>query len=111
MNTDDMAFGGSGYPTGTDINCCVDAVDEPYNGKPYHLKLNIPPLAGIYFTKVADPVKKPVKKATAKKTEKKATKKVEAKVEAKAKSEPKTTKVTKKPVAKKSVKTSGKDKK
>ncbi|MBO4579999.1 MAG: 1,4-alpha-glucan branching protein GlgB [Clostridiales bacterium] len=71
MNTDDMVHGGSGYPTGTDVNGCVVAVDEPYNGKPYYVSVNLPPLAGIYFMKVDDPkpAKKPAaKKAAAKKT-------------------------------------------
>ena len=70
LNTDDMMFGGSGYPTDTDMNGCVVAVDEPYNGFPYHIKINLPPLAGIYFMKVGDPkVKKPAaKKTAAKKT-------------------------------------------
>ena len=58
MNTDDMAYGGSGYPTGTDISGCVEAVDQPYNGKPYFIWINLPPLAGIYFMKVDDGKKK-----------------------------------------------------
>ena len=87
MNTDDMAFGGSGYPTGVDANGCVEAVEEEYNGKPCYISINIPPLAGIYFMKVADPKPKKVEKAATKKvTAKKATskkaedKKPEAKV-------------------------------
>ena len=89
MNTDDMAYGGSGYPTGTDINGCVEAIEEPYNGKPSHISINIPPLAGLYLIKVADPkpkkvekkaVKAPAKaKAPAKKAPAKAAKKVEPK--------------------------------
>ncbi|HAW15415.1 MAG TPA: hypothetical protein DCW41_01755 [Clostridiales bacterium] len=69
MNTDDMAFGGSGYPTGVNPDGTFEAVDESYNGKPYHVKVNIPPLAGIYFMKVAEPKPKaaPKKKAAAKK--------------------------------------------
>ncbi|MBO4242618.1 MAG: alpha amylase C-terminal domain-containing protein, partial [Clostridiales bacterium] len=69
MNTDDMAYGGSGYPTGVAPDGTFEAVDEPYNGKPYHVKVNIPPLAGIYFMKVKDPKPKaePNKKAAAKK--------------------------------------------
>jgi 1,4-alpha-glucan branching enzyme len=95
LNTDDMSFGGSGYPTATDVNGCVEAVDEEYNGKPYYIKLNLPPLAGIYFMKVAEP-KKPEKK----------TKKIEKKVEKKAASKPdaKTAKKTAKSAAKKSEK-------
>ena len=70
MNTDDMVHGGSGYPTGTDAKGCVVAADEPYNGKPYHITVNLPPLAGIYFMKVDEPKQKKaaVKKPQAKKT-------------------------------------------
>jgi 1,4-alpha-glucan branching enzyme len=68
MNTDDMAFGGSGYPVDVTGEATFEAVDEEYNGKPYHIKLNLPPLAGIYFMKVKDPApKKAVKKPAAKK--------------------------------------------
>lgn len=67
LNTDDMAFGGSGYPTGVAFDGTFEAVDEPYQGKPYHIKFNLPPLAGVYFMKVKDPPKK----ETPKKSEKK----------------------------------------
>ena len=73
LNTDDMAFGGSGYPTGVSLDGTFEAIDEPFQGKPYHVKFNLPPLAGVYFMKVKDPEpkkeeKKPAaKKATAKK--------------------------------------------
>ena len=56
LNTDDMAFGGSGYPTGVSLEGTFEAVDEPFQGKPYHVKFNLPPLAGVYFMKVKDPV-------------------------------------------------------
>ncbi|MBR6484194.1 MAG: 1,4-alpha-glucan branching protein GlgB [Clostridiales bacterium] len=89
MNTDDMAYGGSGYPTGVAPDGTFEAVDEPYNGKPYHVKVNIPPLAGIYFMKVKDPKPKaePKKKAAAKKapSKKPAAKKIEASKKAPAK--------------------------
>ena len=73
LNTDDMAFGGSGYPTGVSMEGTFEAIDEPFQGKPYHVKFNLPPLAGVYFMKVKDPEKpksrKPAaKKAPAKKT-------------------------------------------
>ena len=97
LNTDDMAHGGSGYPTATDVNGCVEAVDEEYNGKPYHIVINLPPLAGIYFMKVADPKpKKAAKKPAAKKP---ATKKATAKSASKAAD--KKTPAAKKPAAKK----------
>ena len=52
------------------------------NGKPYKVKINLPPLAGIFFMKEKDPVKKKAKasakKPAAKKTPtKKAAKKAE----------------------------------
>lgn len=54
INTDDMSFGGSGYPTGTDANCEVKAVEVEYNGKPCYISINLPPLAGVLFEKVSD---------------------------------------------------------
>ncbi len=68
MNTDDMAYGGSGYPLGVTGEALFEAVEEEYNGKPYHIKLNLPPLAGIYFTMVKDPAPKKAKKPASKKT-------------------------------------------
>ena len=117
FNTDDMCHGGSGYPTATDMNGCFEAIDEPLNGKPYKVKINLPPLAGIYFMKVKDPVKKKLpakkisgKKPAAKKTaaKKPAAKKAPAKKEPAKKAEPKkpaAKKATvKKPAAKKTTK-------
>ena len=91
FNTDDMCHGGSGYPTATDGEGCFEAIDEPLNGKPYHVKINLPPLAGIYFMKVKDPVRKKAKKTAAAKTEKTAkapAKKPAAKTTAKKASKP-----------------------
>ena len=122
FNTDDMSHGGSGYPTGTDANGCFEAIDEPLNGKPYRVTVNLPPLAGIYFMKVKDPVKKktaakkpaakkaaPAKKASpAKKPEAKKApaKKTPAKKAVKAEPEKAAVKKTpaKKPAAKKTTK-------
>ena len=111
FNTDDMSHGGSGYPTGTDANGCFEAIDEPLNGKPYHVTVNLPPLAGIYFMKVKDPVKKKpaAKKTAAKKpAAKKAApaKKAPAKKAVKAEPEKAAVKKTpaKKPAAKKTTK-------
>ncbi len=86
LNTDDMAFGGSGYPTGVSLEGTFEAVDEPFQGKPYHVKFNLPPLAGVYFMKVKDPVlpKKSSKSKTAAK--KPAAKKVSTKTSKKIKS-------------------------
>ena len=128
FNTDDMSHGGSGYPTGTDANGCFEAIDEPLNGKPYHVTVNLPPLAGIYFMKVKDPVKKkapakktaakkpaakkaaPAKKAAAKKPEAKKAPAKKAPAKKAVKAEPEKTKTavkkapTKKPAAKKTTK-------
>jgi 1,4-alpha-glucan branching enzyme len=110
FNTDDMSHGGSGYPTGTDANGCFEAIDEPLNGKPYRVTVNLPPLAGIYFMKVKDPVKKKpaVKKTAAKKPEAKKApaKKTPAKKAVKAEPEKAAVKKTpaKKPAAKKTTK-------
>ena len=98
FNTDDMCHGGSGYPTATDAEGCFEAIDEPLNGKPYKVKINLPPLAGIYFMKVKDPVKKKAKKTAAKKP---AVKKTAAKPEAKKASKPAAKKTVKKTEAKK----------
>ena len=67
LNTDDMAFGGSGYPTGVSMEGTFEAIDEPFQGKPYHVKFNLPPLAGVYFMKVKDPEKPKIRKTAAKK--------------------------------------------
>ena len=109
FNTDDMSHGGSGYPTGTDALGCVEAIDEPMNGKPYHITINLPPLAGIYFMKVKDPKpKKAAKKPAAKKpavkknaAKKPAAKKAEEKKPAAAKKAPAKKPAAKKPIAKK----------
>lgn len=89
LNTDDMAFGGSGYPVTENGELLVEAIDEPFNGKPYHIKINLPPLAGLYFMKVLDPKPKAtVKKTVAKKAPaKKPSSKVEAKQKVPAKKE------------------------
>lgn len=67
LNTDDMAFGGSGYPTGVSMEGTFEAIDEPFQGKPYHVKFNLPPLAGVYFMKVKGPEKPKSRKTAAKK--------------------------------------------
>ena len=55
FNTDDMSHGGSGYPTGAGDDGLFDSVAEEFNGKPYHLVMNLPPLAGICFMLVKVP--------------------------------------------------------
>ncbi len=85
LNTDDMSFGGSGYPTGVALDGTFEAIDEPYQGKPYHVKFNIPPLAGVYFMKVADAPKKPAKSVKKTAGKKPAAKKSSAKTSSAAK--------------------------
>ena len=101
FNTDDMSAGGSGYPTGTDAMGCFEAIDEPMSGKPYHVSVNLPPLAGIYFMKVKDP--KPKKAA-----KKPASKKAPAKKPAAKKAAEKKPAAAKKPAAKPAAKKSAK---
>ncbi len=93
LNTDDMAFGGSGYPTGVTLDGTFEAIDEEFQGKPYHVKFNLPPLAGVYFMKVKDPAQK-------KETKKPAAKKITAKKTAAKKSEAKKPASRKAPAAK-----------
>lgn len=52
MNTDDMKYGGSGYPDGSDSKGVFKASEEGWNGKPFHISVNLPPLGGIYFQRV-----------------------------------------------------------
>ncbi len=52
MNTDDMKYGGSGYPDGSDDKGVFRTKDEGWNGKPYHISVNLPPLGGIYFKRM-----------------------------------------------------------
>lgn len=52
MNTDEMKYGGSGYPDGADDKGIFRTKDEGWNGKPYHISVNLPPLGGIYFKRM-----------------------------------------------------------
>ena len=52
MNTDDMKYGGSGYPDGADEKGVFRTKDEGWNGKPYHISVNLPPLGGVYFKRL-----------------------------------------------------------
>lgn len=52
MNTDDMKYGGSGYPDGSDDKGIFRTSDDGWNGKPYHISVNLPPLGGIYFKRM-----------------------------------------------------------
>ena len=70
MNTDDMKYGGSGYPDGTDSRGTFKTVEEGWNGKPCHISVNLPPLGGIYFQKVKTTSAKTAKDKPASKTSK-----------------------------------------
>jgi 1,4-alpha-glucan branching enzyme len=89
-----MAFGGSGYPTGVSMEGTFEAIDEEFQGKPYHVKFNLPPLAGVYFMKIKDePAKKKPEAKAAKASDKKpAAKKTSAKKPAAVKKTAKTSK-------------------
>ena len=51
LNSDDMSYGGSGYPILDGLEQGVQAVKGDHNGKPYYIEMNLPPLSGIYFKK------------------------------------------------------------
>ncbi len=51
FNSDKMAFGGSGYPTGADSQGVLVLKDEPLDGLPATLVLDVPPLAGLMVKK------------------------------------------------------------
>lgn len=106
INTDNMSYGGSGYPMNLDADGTVTAVEEPYNGKPYYIEVNLPPLAGIYFSKIREPkealaadTKEEKKTTEKKKSEKKPSSKKTASKKTSEKKAP-----AKKPTEKKSAK-------
>ncbi len=49
LNTDDMSFGGSGYPTCMEGANSFTAQTGPWKGRPYFLEVNLPPLSGLYI--------------------------------------------------------------
>lgn len=49
INTDDMRFGGSGYPILSEGETLIAAREGPWKGKPFYLELNLPPLSGLYI--------------------------------------------------------------
>jgi 1,4-alpha-glucan branching enzyme len=51
LNTDDMIFGGSGFPTGPEGCHSFKALPEPWKGRPFHIQVNLPPLGGLYIMK------------------------------------------------------------
>ena len=110
MNTDDMKYGGSGYPDGSDAKGVFTASEEGWNGKPHHISVNLPPLGGIYFQRVktANRTKTAEKAKSAAKTKSKEAVKTKTKTTSKSASakpvqsaDKKTTKNTKKTTNKK----------
>ncbi len=51
MNTDDMSFGGSGYPVADDGADVFSTIKGEWKGRPYYLEVNLPPLCGLYIEK------------------------------------------------------------
>ncbi len=47
LNSDKMAFGGSGYPTGADSDGILVPSAEPHDGQPANLTIDLPPLMGL----------------------------------------------------------------
>ena len=54
LNTDDMKFGGSGYPTGADGEGVFFARKELWKGRNYYIEVCLPPLSGMYIEKLVD---------------------------------------------------------
>ena len=52
LNTDDMSFGGSGYPTGPEGTHSFPAHHESWKGRPYYIEVNLPPLSGLYIKRL-----------------------------------------------------------
>lgn len=49
FNTDDMKFGGSGYPMSADREVVFAAQQTSWKGKEYFIELCLPPLGGLYL--------------------------------------------------------------
>jgi 1,4-alpha-glucan branching enzyme len=58
INSDDLMFGGSGYPISAENEGTLVAISEPRDGQPASLVLDIPPLAGLFIQR-ADIFEKP----------------------------------------------------
>ena len=83
LNTDDMNFGGSGYPTGPQGEKSFIAFKGPWIGRPCFIEISIPPLCALYIEKTAEAaapesdVSQAEKKKIAKEPEKECRKKIE----------------------------------
>jgi len=49
INTDDMDFGGSGYPVAPEGETTFTALAGPWKNRPYYIEVNLPPLSGIFL--------------------------------------------------------------
>lgn len=54
MNTDDMNFGGSGYPTNAEGSTTFTARKGPWMGRRYFIEINIPPLSGLFIERTEE---------------------------------------------------------
>jgi len=52
LNTDDMKYGGSGYPTGAQGEEVFLTQEGPWKGRAYYIEVCLPPLSGMYIEKV-----------------------------------------------------------
>ena len=52
LNSDDMFFGGSGYPMSANKDVVFTAKKGEWKGKDYFIELCLPPLSGIYLMKI-----------------------------------------------------------
>ncbi|MBN1891209.1 MAG: 1,4-alpha-glucan branching protein GlgB [Clostridiales bacterium] len=59
LNSDSSCYGGSGYLTTDDGREELETKDGEWNGKPYYLEINLPPLCGLYIRKTLALEEKP----------------------------------------------------
>jgi 1,4-alpha-glucan branching enzyme len=55
LNTDDMSFGGSGYPTGSNEEGVFPTEEGQWKGRQFYISVCLPPLSGMYIEKLAEP--------------------------------------------------------
>jgi 1,4-alpha-glucan branching enzyme len=54
LNSDDVCYGGSGYPSNDDGDRDFAAIEGDWKGKKYYVEVNLPPLAGVYIQKIRE---------------------------------------------------------
>ena len=52
LNTDEMKYGGSGYPTGAQGEEVFVTQEGQWKGRPYYIEVCLPPLSGMYIEKI-----------------------------------------------------------